>query len=290
VAYSVIQYPYEVDDYPLISVRPLRTDKSMCFLPSSVESGRNAVYVVSNNQPFIISRVFKSHVDRESYDEIGWLLLEEVRMLSALNLASQEGHFSFLATEEPTVVKYTQLKQAVTSRRFRMADYIDQILQLAGLGAFDGITDTDKTMDNKLTASDYYNLIDPNHFVLMRILYLSIKATMLWHYRVFAQEATMLVYFGLDGIVKLLHEDLQSSSATRNIKDTLTYLAEHTATGEAYFEYLELCYDNRTQLVHPLNDIDYVWNPPLEADDFYETREILRQLCRFYLTAQWTEI
>ncbi|MCH9025083.1 MAG: hypothetical protein IH931_07085 [candidate division Zixibacteria bacterium] len=93
----------------------------------------------------------------------------------------------------------------------------------------------------------------------------------------FMEEATALLYFSLDGTVKLLMKKHAHSS----FAEFITFLSDkHNCP---YGGYLEECYDQRTIFVHPFNDFGEYWRPPLIADDYYETMDVVKDLINFYL-------
>ncbi|WP_258110083.1 hypothetical protein [Alicyclobacillus sp. SP_1] len=212
-------------------------------------------------------------------------------MIAAVNLALKNGAYTFLAHEPLEMISQEEIGCVVDSGVFQLNSIVDKLLDTHYSKT--GFPKSDK---QKYILADYeygehrpeylYKLIVRSEEVLTRCLSLWVKSTMLFQYRAFQEEATSQMYFALDGLVKLHQKRLNGKYQGISLKDTFDRLIEALPVYCGMAEYAATCYENRTMLVHPVNDFDEAWNVPLLADDYFETADLFKALVKAYLVPQ----
>jgi hypothetical protein len=134
--------------------------------------------------------------------------------------------------------------------------------------------------------SIFYQLLDSysirNHLLLRTSNYL-IKASMLWENRTFGEEAIVNVFFALEGCLHLLQKKFGDNSTKLNRKLLKKIFKEHIPYGENLYNFIEDGYYTRISLVHAEPDWGAEWSPFIAAEDFFEYRNICRELLNFIL-------
>lgn len=104
---------------------------------------------------------------------------------------------------------------------------------------------------------------------------------MLSEHRQFNEEATALLFFSMEGFLKLFHTELQEEYLDVRVTDVANYLIQTFDVPEAYEDYITMCYQLRNDYVHPHKS---GWNGNFEADDLLETFNVLKDIIYIYLT------
>lgn len=279
----------------MITVRRVLPSPDSGECPRIMVYGKNSVYLGRGDDAIVVTRLYQNYVESEPYSELAWFLKEEVRILSAINLARGYGQFTFQLDEPPKLIQYTELQGLVKSKWFRLVDVLDIVCQLAfgeaGLDIQQGYWD--KQLINQVFShrpNALLKMIGTDHLPLLRCLGLWLKANMLWGHACFREEACALLYFALDGLVKLYQERVHRDTPNASFEQVGEYMATVVEGSPGITDYLRECHQNRTMLVHPLNQYDEHWNVPLIADDFYETAELFKEFARAYVMKVQGEI
>jgi hypothetical protein len=131
-----------------------------------------------------------------------------------------------------------------------------------------------------------------SHPLLLRTACHYLKASMLWKVQEFAEEALANVFFALEGCL-LLHQEKEGASAEKLDRKILRAVFRRTYDhGDGLFDFIEDAMGwggTRASIVHPQLSLEYGWNPPLEADDYYEYHQIVRALLMFLVTGDTFE-
>lgn len=269
------------DDTPVFCVRQLNP-----FLSSFPEEnfiGKDFAYVVHNNKPILITKI----KDFEGYNELSWLHKEEIRVLGAISLSAESiGWYSFFSENRPIYIEIEDIHNFTLSEQ----KYIDRILSFSS-GSFKTFVDNygDEVVRGGIVKNPnyicrpevLYNSIDFTNDTLIKSLGYWLKAGMLSQYNCFNEEAASLLFFSLEGILKLFLEEIQRLEPNAGVRDVPRYFRENFNTHEGYEDYIFMCYELRNGYVHPHNS---GWNSNFEADDLLETFNVLKDILFIYLT------
>lgn len=266
---------------PVFSVRQL--NHFLSSYPDDNFTGEDFAYVIYNDKPILVTKI----KDFEEYNELTWLQKEEIRVLGAISLSADSiGWFSFFSEHRPIYIEVDNTDE------FSLCNpiCISNILSFCK-GSFRTITDNygDEVIRGGIrkeptyicSLDTLYNSIIFSNDTLIKSLGYWLKAGMLSKYICFSEEATALLFFSLEGILKLFLEELQTINPNAGIKDVPGYLMEKFNTHEGYKDYIFMCYDLRVGYVHPHKS---GWSSDFEPDDLLETFNLLKDLFYIYLT------
>jgi hypothetical protein len=241
---------------------------------------QNHAYVVVEDTPILITKP----TNFDEYNELSWLHLEELHMLAAMSLCAPDiGWYSLYGGHDPIYISATDVK----STDLRDNKVLNDLLSLASIESgiimnFEGI---DKTRNGY---SDYicppevlFNAIDINNNSLIKSLHYWLKACMFSQHRPFNEEATALLFFSMEGFLKLFHEELQKKNAGVRVSEVMQYLIQRFDVPEGYEDYAATCHAQRNDYVHPNKS---GWNGDFQADHMLETFNVLKDITYIYLT------
>lgn len=266
---------------PVFSVRQLNH-----FLSSYPEDNfisENFAYVIYDDKPILITKI----KDFEEYNDLTWLQKEEIRVLGAISLSADSiGSFSFFSENRPNYIEVDNIDEfdlcnpicinnilsfSKDSLKTLADNYGDEVIRGGGI----------KNPEYICQPEILYTSIDFSNDTLIKSLGYWLKAGMLSKYICFSEEATSLLFFSLEGILKLFLEELQRINPNAGIRDVPRYLMEKFNTHEGYESYIFMCYDLRIGYVHPHKS---GWSSDFEPDDLLETFNVLKDLFFIYLT------
>lgn len=267
------------DNNPILCLRKVKPFTNYSY-PKENFVKEDHAYVVLGDQPILITKLF----DLNEYNELSWLHKEKIRILSALSLsASGIGWYSLYAGSE--AVYLTDFNSH--SYDLRDSNVINNLLfccrEKLGIDYYFNSKEEEKVGNEEYicTPELLFDSIDINNDSLIKSLNYWLKACMLSQHRHFSEEATALLFFSLEGILKLFHAELQMNYLDARVTDVINFLIDTYDVPEGYEEYIKMCYELRNDYVHAFNS---GWNGNFEADDMLETFNVLKDIIYIYLT------
>ena len=270
---------HQLNNDPVICLRRVKPLLSYYDYPRENFIMENHAYIIVGDQPILITKIFNF----DDYNELSWLHKEEIRILSALSLCAPNiGWYSFYV-HEATYVSDSNAH----SFDLRDNNIVNELLSFASkkLG-IDLCLNIEKKA--KVENEEYlcppevlFNAIDITNDTLIKALNYWVKACMLLQHRQFNEEATALLFFSMEGILKLFHKELQSEYSDVRVTDVIDYLIQTFDVPEGYKDYTVMCYELRNNYVHPFES---GWNGNFVADDMLETFNVLKDIIYIYLT------
>ena len=250
--------------YSSIQIIPLASLSSYSIpahLPALEIHTKQSAYIIHKGIPYLLNKavLFMGRVDdKDFYSEQKWIEKEPLKLISALNLALDEGRFSFFVSDFGKWIKpsnydlnFTYLADSSIDQVKNVIDFLNETTILTG-GRHIAPSPQDYEFNpsasiNHKRLRKLLHKIDTNNGVLMRCLYYYSKACALVGHRMLMEESTALLFFCLDGITKLLMKKHKLGSVAE-IDEMLIKKYECP-----YGEWLNECYDERTLFVHPEN-------------------------------------
>lgn len=275
VVYNVC---HRLNNNPIISLRSLKPLLNSHRYPKENFVTENHAYIIVGDVPIIITKLF----DFDEYNELSWFHKEEIPILASLSLcAADMGWYSLYAGNEPVYVSDSNAYSFDLRDNYVVNDlfsFASKELGMTNPLNTEGIVEKEEYL---CPPEALFNAIDINNDGLIKSLNYWLKACMLSQHRQFNEEATALLFFSMEGILKLFHAELQKEYLDVRITDVIDYLIQTFDVPEGYAEYTTICYELRNDYVHPNKS---GWNGNFEADDLLETFNVLKDIIYIYLT------
>ncbi|WP_026701739.1 hypothetical protein [Salibacterium aidingense] len=254
------------------SVNPLSSN-----YPNEHFISRNYAYILVGDTPVLITKLF----DFNEYNDLSWLHREEISVLATLSICAPSiGWYSFYPGHEPVYISDSNLY----SVDLKDSDTVTKLLSFAN-NEWSIPNSLDKT--GKVNHENYLcppqvmiKAIDNTNDSLIKSLNYWLKACMLSQHRQFREEAAALLFFAMEGILKLFHAELKKERPDIKVTDVIDYLIETFNVPDGYKDYTIMCHEHRNNYAHPFKS---GWNGDFEADDLLETFGILKDLVYIYL-------
>lgn len=274
---KIIYNRFFTGKFPILCVR--KFDSVFTDYPYNTFVSKDFAFrKLDDNEIILITKLAQD----DDYSEINWLHKEEIRILGAMSLTRDSlGWYTFYSNFYPIYVE----QESIASFDLSTINNFNEIY----LGVSDEITPAvkiDMPMNHSPNTTFYdpnilLDLIDLNNDTLIKSLGYWLKAGILSKHYYFCEEATIHLFFALEGILKLFHSELQEKNPTVRIVDVAEFLVAEFNVHEGYKDYILNCYDLRVEYVHPFNNS---WKNELIGEDLYETFNILKDLFYIYLT------
>jgi hypothetical protein len=258
-------------------------------------------YDFPDNHPILVAKMPGAWAVESIVDISSWISRPELRILSALMFSVFSSHgpsFYFrlhdtfydlpgnVLLDEAGSFREPVAKRALTA--FRIMSSL-QLLDSRPLSQpkpeyshYEFLTDDVYDPDRVLTFYANFDIEDP---LSLRTAHLLIKSAALWieGNRLFGEDATASLFFGLEGCLRLVHRRAFGSSQFE-IKPTLAHIEARFPLTPGYGWMLEDAYEKRIQIAHPEPRTGLGWLPNLAADDFYENYGMAIDLFYYAIT------
>lgn len=120
--------------------------------------------------------------------------------------------------------------------------------------------------------------------VLLRGLYKFLIAQEMRRHSNFLEEMALAAIISREAALELLRRKLSASGGMRlNKEDVLRRIRTDFPAGEPFVEVLEMDWENRVIMVHPVSDYGEWWSPPMEFEECTDTLTTLIHLYRYLL-------
>jgi hypothetical protein len=256
----------------------------------------DAAFVIDKGLIFSVVR-FKEIELEGFYIESQWLLQEEIRLLSAIALAVENGYGRVYAYPHPIGFRIKdegydlrnedtlyKLKDILVPKIKEHNNWIWQTvyppLILGGPEYLFNEHPVD--MGRQL---QIYNAIDTMDHLLIRGLGALLKSDLLASHRIFHTESCISLHIAMEASMHIILRRLRKTIRNPSALDAQQYLSD--AMGEPVYsdyKYFADYYQDRIKAVHPKNYYGTYPDAPLAQDDFYDLYDGLRSTYDFLIT------
>ncbi len=249
---------------------------------------RDVAYIICDDIPVLIVRELPAWLleARPGGNELNWITRPELRALLALSFGADSRYKIFKTLEQAIDSKIDRLafNPFIPENREKIIElvrFLKRILTeddplraiFAGRYNFDTGVSTERV-------SRLYDSFDLDSRLHLRTALHFIKAAaLLWGSSQFAEEAFMNMYFGLEGVLRMIHHKRYPEKQFE-IKETLSYI-EQEFPNKMLSEEITDFYEHRVELVHPEPDFEADWERFSFSDDLHDSFEMLRSLLVF---------
>ncbi|GAF84953.1 unnamed protein product [marine sediment metagenome] len=250
-------------------------------LPSFVH--RDALYYASDEIVFIATKRQAANYTEDVFTEIAIWQPEEIQLFGAITLSRSRVEF---ATWHASVLDNSSLDTDLSSE-----DVINECIETAKNILIDNKEKTNHrytTYIKKHVDSDYEKLlfenIDVSWGLLLRGLYTLMKSELLMkmgNSHLFMEESFIDMQISCEAALAIIRGHLADSGISRPTpKDAYKYIESKSVPGLQFPEYLKDIYASWVETKHPLSDYGANWAPSIQADDVFETWDVLISIYR----------
>lgn len=241
----------------------------------------DALYLADEQYVVTIVKADPKHVG-EYWPQLHWILPAEVRLLASIALALPEGRGALSFHPYPSSDRLS-LPLALDLSRGDVVEHLRKKAQSASRDLFalrgaDHILGDRRALFQNITVDDG---------ILVRGLYCLLKSRHLMSHQQFAEEAFMNVQIAREAALELIRETMvKDGESLPSYAAAHDYIRVRFLLGGYLADYLEDQHNRWIYTRHPRSRHGTFWNPPLLADDFYETYEALVSVFRHLLLGE----
>ncbi|MDD3646072.1 MAG: hypothetical protein PHH06_01535 [Candidatus Gracilibacteria bacterium] len=256
----------------------IESNKNMS-LPGEEFLIKKSGYIINRGTPYFITES-KTWLSIKDEDEISGNtgMIKDLNILLGCLLLSKNLRLPNINLKEGFVIKLpnTIYKNKITKKTLNYIKeniYIyEYVFNLHSTSQYNLNIEISKERFLKL-----YSLIDRDNHILLKILFYIYKSSLLYYNRIFFEESIGLLFFSLDGIIKLIMEKYDINK----VKDVWGFLHENFGIIDLS-DFIEELYDIRVEYTHAMNDISYDWCLNTNIH-YYEIADIVGTLIEIYL-------
>jgi hypothetical protein len=243
----------------------------------------NSVFQVEGGDIYSVVRA----APNRTLSELSWAFIEEIRLWAAVSLSIPERAGFYVIYPSTRTVYFDPYDLPA----WDLGDEDTQRLILWKLyeaGSGEGRRTTPYevhhfTPDPKELRRLFHTIENSNDAVLRGLVCL-LKGQMLFQHWAFQEEAALAIYTSMSAVLGIIRGHLtREKQPDASFADVYEFLASMVSYGEGLTSCLQDCWDNRIILAHPDSRHGAYPIPPLVADDYYETYQLLVSLWRFVL-------
>ncbi len=244
----------------------------------------DALYLSSSTYVVLITKQ-RRKISPQLYSELLWAFPEEVRAMAAIALSRSLIHFSPLPDQFILPVGLSA-NLAIKANLEKIKNMLLQGLIHQQIIPTPTFRIREAESSDVETAMRVFEAIKPDDQLMIRGLYAFLKAGHLWgdSDSTFGEEACMNIQIAREASLEMIRRKLQGhGSRTVSFADAHDYIRSEFDHGSDVATFLEYQHDLWVASKHPNPKAGPVWAPPMMADDYYETRDVVKDLFRHIL-------
>jgi len=264
---------------------------------------QDSAYAILTAEPVLITRITEAW-SKELFleTEVGVLTRAEVKLIATLSFSIHSWHgpmFYFLFGPEPIDLPASLLldtpfsirpeilpRLAIATEvfdRIRLLEYRDVSAPPFPHNPFHFRREPLEMS----RAMEFYNAFSLDDRLALRTAFLLLKSASLWTHggRIFGEEATANLFFGMEGCLHLIHRRI-SGSPNFELAPVMKHVESVFPDKPGYVGMVQDAYEKRIQIVHPEPRQNIGWLPNVYADDFYENYGLANDLIYYGITGR----
>jgi hypothetical protein len=273
----------------------IRAYMPLGFYPKSVFSMPESSFVIGDDLIFSAVRFQELEIE-DYYIEKEWLKQEEIRLLSALELAVPVEKGKVYAYPHPLCFKIEdknydlsnknildQIKNDLTLILQKQKNNFWQTVEPPPILGGPNYKYNENTQDLKRQIN-IFKAIDLKDHLLIRGLGALIKGHLLFIHHIFHTEACISMHIAMEATLQIILRHLRKTMQNPSNKDASLYLGKSFNSKYIPEKYFEEYYKDRILAVHPSNRIGTFPDAPLNSDDFLHLYDDLKSVYDFLIT------